>query len=135
MSIRIALLALTMMLASGIPMHSSAAEPPPAGTPGQQIIEKIAEGVWVARQPDGWWQVVSGNAMIVEQSDGLVLFDAGSVGDGTRLVALIQSISDKPVKAVGISHWHGDHFLALPKLLDKWPSMRIIATQSTAELM
>jgi glyoxylase-like metal-dependent hydrolase (beta-lactamase superfamily II) len=55
----------------------------------------------------------------------------GSPGSGRRIVALVRGLSAKPVKAVVITHWHGDHPLGLPEVLKAWPGARVIATAAT----
>lgn len=96
--------------------------------------EKVAEHVWVMRQPDRLWAAVIGNVTIVEQSDGLVLIDSGgSIADGRDVVAGVKSLTAKPVKAVAITHWHNDHPLGLPGILDAFPKARVISTALARE--
>ena len=91
--------------------------------------EKVAEQVWVMRQPDRLWAAVIGNVTIVEQSDGVVLIDSGgSIADGRDVVAGVKSLTAKPVKAVAITHWHNDHPLGLPGILESFPNARVIST-------
>jgi glyoxylase-like metal-dependent hydrolase (beta-lactamase superfamily II) len=72
--------------------------------------------------------------MVIEQSDGLVLVDAGKTrGAGERIVRLIRQISDKPVKAVIITHWHPDHVLGLGPIIEAWPHAAVIASRATLE--
>ena len=74
------------------------------------------------------------NEVVIEQSDGLVLVDAGKTrGAGKRIVALIRSISPKPVKAVIITHWHQDHVMGLGPIVEAWPNARIIASVRTRD--
>jgi glyoxylase-like metal-dependent hydrolase (beta-lactamase superfamily II) len=91
----------------------------------------LAPGVWLLAQPRFQLQP-AGNVTVIEQSDGLVLVDAGgSPGDGRRLAAQIRDLSAKPVKAIVITHWHGDHPQGLSELLKAWPNARTIATIAT----
>lgn len=116
----------------------AAAQPahdPAAPAYGMLELERISDRVHVARQPDRWWLAVTGNVTIIEQEDGFVLIDSAGGGDGRHLVSLIRSLGPKPVKAVAITHWHGDHYFSLPRLRAAWPRMRVIATRRTGELM
>jgi len=90
--------------------------------------------VWVLKQPIGHeWH---GNATLIEQERGLVLVDTGgSAGDGRHIVALLRSLSSKPLVAVILTHWHDDHSLGLSAVRDAWPNVRIIAAQSALEGM
>jgi glyoxylase-like metal-dependent hydrolase (beta-lactamase superfamily II) len=113
---------------------SAHAQPPaPAGLTGYlEIIEPVAPRVWVIRQAEPFHLQPIGNVTLIEQTDGLVLIDSGgSPGSGRRIVGLIKSVSPKPVKAVAITHWHGDHPLGLPAILAEWPRARVIATART----
>jgi glyoxylase-like metal-dependent hydrolase (beta-lactamase superfamily II) len=74
----------------------------------------------------------AGNVTMIEQTDGLVLVDTGgSPGAGRRVVEAIRLVSPKPVKAVVITHWHGDHPQGLSEILRAWPDARTIATRAT----
>lgn len=99
-----------------------------------QIVEPVADGVHVMRQAAVNYAGVVGNVVIIEQANGIVLVDSGgSYGDGARVVAAVRSISNKPVTAVIITHWHNDHPLGLPAIVEAWPNVEIIATEATRE--
>ena len=97
-------------------------------------IHPVSPHVWLFKQPTGHeWH---GNAALIEQSDGLVLIDTGgSAGDGRHIASLIQPISDKPVKAVILTHWHDDHTLGLSAIKDAWPNVRIVAAEGALDGM
>jgi len=90
---------------------------------------RIADHVHLLRQGAGFHVEVIGNVTVVEQTDGLVLIDAGgSPGAGRRVVELVHGISAKPVKAIVITHWHGDHHFGLSEVMREWPHAMVIAT-------
>ena len=92
---------------------------------------KVAPGVWAFVEPRFQVQPI-GNVTLIEQSDGLLLVDSGgSPGSARRIVAEIRRLSAKPVKAVIITHWHGDHPQGLSEILKAWPEARTIATRPT----
>jgi len=98
-----------------------------------QEVRKVTEHVWVLAQPKFQVQPI-GNVTVIEQSDGLVLVDSGgSPGAGRRVVERVRSLSKKPVKAVVVTHWHGDHPLGISEILKAWPRARTIATSATQE--
>jgi len=98
--------------------------------------EKVADHVWVMRQPDRVWSAVIGNVEIIEQSDGVVLVDSGgTIPDGRDVVAAVAQLTPKPIKAVIVTHWHNDHPLGVPAILERFPKARIISTATTAKLM
>jgi glyoxylase-like metal-dependent hydrolase (beta-lactamase superfamily II) len=93
---------------------------------------RIAPHVYVLHAPLSSGPAPLANEMLVEQTDGLVLVDAGKTrGAGERIVALIRSISAKPVKAVIITHCHPDHVLGLGPIVEAWPKAAIIASRRT----
>lgn len=130
------------------PPPSAAAQPtapppyvPPADGPVAadgyyEIIEKVADGVWVIRQKNPFHLQPIGNVVVIDQADGLVLVDGGgSPGSARRIAALIRGVSSKPVKALILTHWHGDHSLGFGTLQTIWPGMEVIATTRTRDLL
>jgi glyoxylase-like metal-dependent hydrolase (beta-lactamase superfamily II) len=101
-----------------------------------QIIEKLGDGLWVIRQAQPFHLQPIGNVVIVEQDRQLVVIDGGgSPGAGRRIVAMIESVSPKPVGAIVVTHWHGDHTLGLSALAERWPKARIIASAQTRDAL
>ena len=99
-------------------------------------IERLAPRIWLIRQGRSYHMGPVGNVTVIEQSDGLVLVDSGSSpGSGRRIVRLVRSVRNKPVKAVIITHWHGDHPFGLSAIREVWPTIRIIATERTRDAM
>ncbi|MGD0144969.1 MAG: hypothetical protein ABSC92_17595, partial [Rhizomicrobium sp.] len=97
----------------------------------EQQVVPVQKGVWLLAQPKFQVQPC-GNVTVIEQSDGLVLVDAGgSKGAGQHIVQIIHSLSTKPVKAVIISQWHGDKPQGLSEILKEWPKARTISTAKT----
>lgn len=93
-------------------------------------------GVHVLRQPKtNYWGAV-GNVLVVEQSNGVVLVDSGaSYGFGARVIEHVRQITNQPVKAVVITHWHNDHSLGLSAIVKAWPNVRVIATAATRDAL
>jgi glyoxylase-like metal-dependent hydrolase (beta-lactamase superfamily II) len=74
--------------------------------------------------------------VVIEQSDALVVVDAGGApASGEAAVAEIRKLSKKPVKALIITHWHGDHNLGAGAFRAAWPQLKIISTARTRENM
>lgn len=126
----------TLMLGAGASLLSPlafAAEPTLADDGYFEIWEEVVAGVAVIRQARPFHLQPIGNLTVIDQSDGLVLVDSGgSPGSGRRIVALIrENRPGQPVKAVILTHWHGDHPLGLGEILKAWPEARTIATEAT----
>src|SRR5215469_4976543 len=73
----------------------------------QVKVEKLADNVYVL-QSSGV-QAGMGNIGVFAGSDGIVLVDSQLVELGPKIEAALKTISDKPVKYVMNTHWHGDH--------------------------
>ena len=95
---------------------------------------QLVPGVHLLATPPDYLGPAISNVTIVEQSDGLVVIDSGAtVAHGRAIVAYIRSITDKPVKAVAVTHWHNDHPLGISAIREAWPRARVIATAATRE--
>jgi glyoxylase-like metal-dependent hydrolase (beta-lactamase superfamily II) len=70
-------------------------------------VQKLAENVYVL-QSSGV-QAGMGNIGVFAGDDGIVLVDSQLVELGPKIDAALKTISDKPVKYVLNTHWHGDH--------------------------
>ena len=130
------LFAVVLTASFGVAAVANAADPaPPLPTEQDgyfQTIARVVDGVWLIAQPQPFHVQPIGNVVVIEQSDGLVLVDGGgSPGAGRRIVELVRSVSDKPVKAVAITHWHGDHVLGVSSIAQAWPDVEIIASDIT----
>ncbi len=128
----LALVACTTSVAAQVADETVGAQGSPAADIGYfQIVRPVTKGVWVLTQPKFQLQP-DGNVTVIEQRDGLVLVDAGgSPGSGRRIVAMVKSLSPKPVKAVVITQWHGDKPQGLTEILKEWPNARTISTTTT----
>jgi glyoxylase-like metal-dependent hydrolase (beta-lactamase superfamily II) len=99
-------------------------------------IESLGAGVHVLSQGVTFHLQPRGNVGIIEQRDGIVLFDSGgSPAAADEVIAFVRSRSSKPVTAIILSHWHGDHVLGVSRLLEVWPKARVISTRSTRDLL
>jgi len=68
----------------------------------QVKVQKLSANVYLL-------QGVGGNVGAFISDDGSVLIDCEELQLGPKLEAAVKSISDKPVKYVLNTHWHGDH--------------------------
>src|ERR1700674_5194073 len=74
-------------------------------------IQKLASNVYLL-QPmgvNGATGNFGGNVSAFVGDDGIVLIDPGFLNMEPKLEAALKTISDKPVKYVLNTHWHGDH--------------------------
>lgn len=93
---------------------------------------EIAPGIHMLATPPDYLGPATGNVTVIEQADGVVLVDSGAgAAHGRRVVRFVRTITDKPVKAVLITHWHNDHPLGVSEIRAAWPRVRVISTART----
>lgn len=94
--------------------------------------ERITAHVHLIERPIASNAPYEGNSIVIEQTDGLVVVDAGgSPVSGAHIVEQIRTFSDKPVKFLVYTHYHGDHNLGAGALLKAWPKLTIVSTDAT----
>jgi len=97
---------------------------------------RIAPHVHLIYRPIATDAPYEGNVEVIEQSDGLVVVDAGgSPPAGEYVVAEIKKLSKKPVKTLIYTHYHGDHNLGAGAFLKAWPKLTIVSTEATRRNM
>src|SRR3954449_1060017 len=93
---------------------------------------EINPKVHLLTMPEEWYAEAIGNVILIEQSDGFVVIDSGfNAANGRAVVRYAKSLADKPIKAVMITHWHGDHPQGISAIRDAYPKVRIISTRGT----
>ncbi|MBE8189693.1 MAG: MBL fold metallo-hydrolase [Candidatus Thioglobus sp.] len=95
-------------------------------------FEKISPKVWIMHgpkaEPNQQNQGFMNNPGLVVGATGLVVIDPGSSYlVGKRVLAEIEKISKKPIKAIFNTHIHGDHWLGNQALIEKYPAAKIYA--------
>jgi glyoxylase-like metal-dependent hydrolase (beta-lactamase superfamily II) len=116
-----------------VPVSVSAQVPAPsAAALAPFVARELGPGLHLLSTPEPYRGPVIGNVTVIEQSDGFVLVDSGlTAADGRRVVAFVRGLSDKPVKAVLITHWHNDHPQGVSAIREAWPRVRVISTAAT----
>ena len=78
---------------------------------GDFKVQKLADNLYLL-QPvplEGAAGNFGGNVTAFVGNDGIVLIDPGFYNMAPKLQAALKTISDKPVRFVMNTHWHGDH--------------------------
>ncbi len=91
-------------------LTTQAQEPPrqaPDFSKAQVKVQKLADKVYVL-QSSGV-QAGMGNIGVYAGDDGMVLVDSQLLELAPKIEAALKTVSDKPVKYVINTHWHGDH--------------------------
>ena len=73
--------------------------------------QKLDENVYLLQfmGPDGPAGNVGGNVGALISDDGIAIVDCGYAPAAPKLEAAVKAISNKPIKYLLNTHWHGDH--------------------------
>jgi len=99
----------------------------------QVRVEKVADGAYAA-MPPAELRFDESNAAIVILEDGVLVVDTQTAPSVARAVmAEIRKLTDKPVRWVVNSHWHGDHVQGNSAYKEAFPGVEFIAHTNTRE--
>ena len=131
-------LALALLIAAATPAlaQTPAASPfRPDGTTDGIRMTRVGEGIYqFTASNDGY--VENTNATAIVGRDGVLLFDTYTRPATARaMLAMLRTVTDKPVRWVVNSHWHPDHWSGNEVFAEAFPGVEIIATEGTARYM
>ncbi len=93
---------------------------------------ELSPGVWLGAREDVMRSPVMANTVFVVGKKSVLVFDGGGVAtQGEQTLAQIRAVTDKPVSAIVVSHWHGDHHRGNGPLVDAFPGADIISHSFT----
>jgi glyoxylase-like metal-dependent hydrolase (beta-lactamase superfamily II) len=96
----------------------------------------LEQDVWLVRRPEPLREPVEANALFIVNADDVIVFEGGGAPIvAERTIALIRSVTDKPVTHVINSHWHGDHNLGNQVYRDEFPGVRFVGHPETQKAM
>ena len=100
-----------------------------------ELIQPVAPGVYVALQPFAD-RFNDSNSTIIVLDDSVVAVDTQTTLTATRaILEQIRKITDKPVRWVINTHWHGDHVQGNQVYREAFPGVQFIAQVNTREDM
>ena len=109
---------------------------PTGSGPFDRALAEVAPGVYVAARPDVFRTPVDGNiSFIVNDADVMVVDAGGTEQSAESAIKLLRGITDKPVRYIVISHWHGDHNLGLTAWLRAYPGLEVVGSAAAREVM
>jgi glyoxylase-like metal-dependent hydrolase (beta-lactamase superfamily II) len=92
--------------------------------------------VYVAVRPDVFRTPVEGNISFIVNDSDVVVVDAGGTARSAEIaIQLLRSITDKPVRYIVITHWHGDHNFGVATWQRAFPGVEVIGHANTREVM
>lgn len=91
-------------------------------------IERVADGVYAIIHENATDEWPHGNTGVVVGEDGVLVVDAAYLPSRARAdIALIRSVTDKPVRYLVITHWHFDHTNGTVAYRDAFPGVRVVS--------
>jgi glyoxylase-like metal-dependent hydrolase (beta-lactamase superfamily II) len=97
---------------------------------------QVANGIHAFIANESNSGAVQGNVIVITGDKSALLVDSGqfpSLAD--RMVAKVQELTQKPVRVLINTHWHGDHLLCNHIFREKFPGLVVVAHQNAKEPM
>lgn len=117
----------------------AAPSPPEAGAPdpaGVFDFQPLADGVWVARVLPRPTAYAFANSLVVVGDDGVLVVDTQQSPAAARaLIDRVPIWTDRPVRWVVNTHWHGDHVYGNVAYREAFAGVRFLAAPGTPEGM
>ena len=99
-------------------------------------IERLADGVYAIIHDAGDEQFPSGNSGVVVGDDGVLVVDAAYLPSHAKAdIALIRSVTDKPVRYLVITHLHRDHNGGASAYRDAFPGVSVVSGERTRDFI
>lgn len=107
----------------------------PDGTQSGITVTELADDVYqFTASYDGY--VEDTNSLVAVTRDGVLIFDTFTRPSTARAaLALLRTLTNKPVRYIVNSHWHPDHWTGNEVYAEAFPNLEIIATEETAQYM
>jgi cyclase len=99
-------------------------------------VERVAEGVYVARRSEPAGLMVDANSVFIVNDGDVVVVDANVGPSSAReVLAALRKITAKPVRYVVNTHWHDDHVLGNQIYRDAFPGVEFIGHRVMGEYL
>lgn len=96
-------------------------------------IERVADGVYVIIHENATDEWPHGNTGVIVGDDGVLVIDSGYLPSRARAdIALIRTVTTKPVRYLVMTHWHFDHNNGNVAYRDAFPGLHIVSERQTA---
>jgi glyoxylase-like metal-dependent hydrolase (beta-lactamase superfamily II) len=127
----------SLKLGVAVAIAAAQAWPAPAQTKQADAhLERIADGVYAVIHDVTDEQFPSGNTGVVIGDDGVLVVDATYLPSHAQAdIALIRSVTDKPVRYLVITHLHRDHNGGASAYRDAFPDVAVVSGAETRDFI
>lgn len=102
----------------------------------QRTVTKLAEGIYEIRHQDPPDHFLQGNSVVIIGETGVLVVDSCYLPSSAREdIAQIRQWTDRPVRYLLNTHWHGDHTQGNAAYAAAFPALSILAHTETAKLI
>lgn len=114
-----------------VAMWAAGAPADPITKPGFET-EKVAEGIYAFIANESNNGVVQGNVVLIVGETSAMLVDSGQYPSLAELMSKkVREITDKPVRLLVNTHWHGDHLLSNFVFKKAFPGILVLVHEET----
>lgn len=138
----------SLVVAGAVLLAGAAPAPRPSGNeivardPGARM-ERIADGIYAIIHddathdwPSGTTSWPHGNTGVIVGDDAVLVVDATYYPSRARAdIALIRAVTDKPVKYLVNTHWHGDHTHGNGAYREAFPGLVIVGQRENRDFI
>jgi glyoxylase-like metal-dependent hydrolase (beta-lactamase superfamily II) len=99
-------------------------------------MERIADDVYAIVHDDATEEWPHGNTGVVVGEDGVLVVDSTYLPSRARAdIALIRSVTEKPVRYLVYTHWHFDHNNGGQVYRESYPGVKIVSERTTRDFI
>jgi glyoxylase-like metal-dependent hydrolase (beta-lactamase superfamily II) len=125
---------LLLVMTLGGAFAAGAQERPVVAKDAGARMERIGAGVYAIVHDDATDEWPHGNTGVIEGDDFLVVIDSNYLPSRSRAdIALIKSVSQKPVRYLVNTHWHFDHNNGAIAYREAWPSVDVVSERESRD--
>ncbi|MEQ8424531.1 MAG: MBL fold metallo-hydrolase, partial [Cyclobacteriaceae bacterium] len=97
-------------------------------------VEKVSDGIYVLKPVISDYRWVTPNIEVIINERSVLVVDSGLLPEAAEeAIKEIKKITEKPIKYLVNTHWHGDHWQGNEAFVNAYPDIQIIASEEGAE--
>jgi glyoxylase-like metal-dependent hydrolase (beta-lactamase superfamily II) len=113
-----------------LPALGGAEEPVAKDATGR--MERVADGVYAILHDNATEEWPHGNTGVIVGDDGVLVVDSDYLPSRAKAdIALIRTVTAKPVRYLVFTHWHFDHNNGTSAYRDAYPGLTVVSERET----